>query len=259
MDSLKIGIVGGGAMGGALARGLLKSGEISSNNLIIADRDLDKLSDLQGEGVKVTVDNMEALKARDLLVVAVKPWIVPDVISEIIGKLDINTTEVCFIVAGVSSSDLLELFGDRAPQNLSIVMPNTAMSVSESMTFIIPVKGRPELVSRIFKLVGKAKEIEERQLTGATALASCGIAYAMRYVRAACEGGVQLGFRASEAQEIVGQTLKGVVSLLEKPGSHPETEIDKVTTPGGITIKGLNTMEENGFSSAVIQGLLASK
>ena len=89
-------------------------------------------------------------------------------------------------------------------------------------------------------------------------LASCGIANALRYVRAATEGGVQLGFRAGEAQHIVAQTLRGAASLLDADGAHAETEIDKVTTPGGLTIRGLNAMEQAGFSNAVIRGLLAA-
>jgi len=90
------------------------------------------------------------------------------------------------------------------------------------------------------------------------ALASCGIAYVMRYIRAASEGGVELGMYASDAKKIVMQTMLGAVKLLESTGNHPEAEIDKVTTPGGITIRGLNAMEANGFTTAVIEGLKAS-
>ncbi|WP_303037550.1 pyrroline-5-carboxylate reductase dimerization domain-containing protein, partial [uncultured Duncaniella sp.] len=92
----------------------------------------------------------------------------------------------------------------------------------------------------------------------ATSIASCGIAYALRYIRAAMEGSVELGIRAPLAQEMIVQTLIGAASLLQEPGTHPETEIDKVTTPGGLTIRGLNAMEHSGFTSAVINGLKAS-
>ena len=92
----------------------------------------------------------------------------------------------------------------------------------------------------------------------ATALCSCGIAYAMRYVRAATEGGVELGIYPHKAKEYVLATLRGAVELLEATGNNPEVEIDKVTTPGGITIKGLNAMEAHGFTTAVIEGLKAS-
>jgi pyrroline-5-carboxylate reductase len=81
----------------------------------------------------------------------------------------------------------------------------------------------------------------------------------MRYVRAASEGGVELGFKAADAQRIVMQTMKGAVELLQASGMHPEAAIDLVTTPGGVTIRGLNAMEEAGFTHAVIHGLKASK
>jgi pyrroline-5-carboxylate reductase len=95
-------------------------------------------------------------------------------------------------------------------------------------------------------------------MPAATSLASCGIAYAFRYIRAAMEGGVELGIRADEAKSIVMQTLRGAVDVLEASGAHPEAEIDRVTTPGGLTIRGLNAMEAAGFTHSVIEGLRAS-
>jgi pyrroline-5-carboxylate reductase len=105
--------------------------------------------------------------------------------------------------------------------------------------------------------MGQTIITEERLLGAGTTLASCGIAYAMRYVRAASEGGVELGFKAGEAQKIVMQTMRGAVELLQATGMHPEAAIDLVTTPGGVTIKGLNEMEHAGFTSSVIRGLKA--
>jgi pyrroline-5-carboxylate reductase len=115
------------------------------------------------------------------------------------------------------------------------------------------------MVKTVFDAMGQSAVIEERQMTAATALCSCGIAFAMRYVRAATEGGVELGIYAHQAKDYVLQTLRGAVELLEATGNHPEAEIDRVTTPGGITIRGLNAMEAHGFTNAVIQGLKASK
>jgi pyrroline-5-carboxylate reductase len=105
--------------------------------------------------------------------------------------------------------------------------------------------------------MGQSIITEESHLAAGTTLASCGIAYAMRYIRAASEGGVELGFKADEAKQIVMQTMKGAVELLQATGLHPEAAIDLVTTPGGVTIKGLNEMEHNGFTSSVIKGLKA--
>ena len=116
-----------------------------------------------------------------------------------------------------------------------------------------------ESLCDLFAALGYVATIDEKQVPAATSLASCGVAYAMRYVRAAMEGGVELGFRPEEAARIVEHTVKGAVELLLSSGQHPEVEIDKVTTAGGITIKGLNAMEQAGFSAAVIEGLRASK
>ena len=126
------------------------------------------------------------------------------------------------------------------------------------MTFIVPCRADAEQVRQVkevFDDVGQTYLTDEQHLRAGTMLASCGIAYAMRYIRAAAEGGEELGFKADMAKDIVLQTVKGAVELLQANGNHPEAEIDKVTTPGGLTIRGLNEMEHAGFTSAVIRGL----
>ena len=256
---MKISIIGGGAMGTALASGLLLSNKISPADISISNPHIKKLEHLAEKGINIFSSNIEAIKNADLIIVAVKPWIVQSVISELEGHIDFNKTDVCLIVAGIPSEDIRKMFKTGCPSNLSVSMPNTAMSVAQSMTFIVNICGNPQKTLDLFGLVGKVELIEETKLPAAMAIASCGIAYAMRYVRASSLGAVELGIKASEAQEIVLQTLTGAISLLRQPGAHPESEIDKVTTPGGITIKGLNTMELKGFSSAIIEGLKASK
>ncbi len=245
-------------MGGGVVRGLIEGGAVCASDIVVSTPHPEKVSDMQRKGVSVTTDNVRALDGADIVVLAVKPWILPGVVRQIAPALDIERQEVCAIVAGVKSEELASWFGERLPARLSISMPNTAMAVRESMTFLVAVNGEFPLAEKIFAALGRVSVIPENRLAGAMALASCGTAFAMRYVRAACEGGVELGFRAAEAKDFVAQTLKGVVKLLEVPGSHPETEIDKVTTPGGITIKGLNAMERAGFTAAVIDGLLAA-
>ncbi len=140
-------------------------------------------------------------------------------------------------------------------------MPNLAAAYGQSMTFVQSfhaTQEKEQAVLDMFKSIGNAMLADDRQFKAGTALSGCGIAYAMRYIRAASEGGVELGFKADQAKEIVLQTLKGAVAVLEETGLHPEAAIDRVTTPGGLTIKGLNTMEANGFTTAVIEGLKAS-
>lgn len=258
IERMNITIIGGGAMGGAVARGLLRANAVSPSDLTVANPHTDKLSDLAAQGVNITTSNADAARGADIIIVAVKPWMVSNVIADIESAIIPDRTELCFILAGVKGSELEGMFSAARPENISIAMPNTAMTVSKSMTFIVPVCGAHDRTLKLFEPLGKVMVISERLLPGATALASCGIAYAMRYVRAASEGGVELGIRASEAQAIVTQTLAGAVALLSLPGAHPETEIDKVTTPGGLTIRGLNAMEREGFTTAVIEGLKAS-
>lgn len=255
---MKISIIGGGAMGSALAEGLISQDSEWIKNIIIADPHLSKLERLKNKGVHLTTDNLEAVRRTDLIVVAVKPWIVEKVINDL-KTIKLEGKKVCFILAGISSSHLLEMFQENIPSQLAIVMPNTAMSVGKSMTFIVSVIGENTGILELFDMVGTAMQIEERQLPAAMALASCGIAFAMRYIRASTEAGVELGVKAIDAQKMVEQTLEGAVAILRRNKSNPEEEIDKVTTPGGFTIKGLNTMEKFGFSSAIIEGLKACK
>ncbi len=249
-----IAIIGGGAMGAAVADGLLASG-ITAETIRISNPHTAKLAPLAEKGVTVTESNSDAIKGSKVVVIAVKPRVLPVVASELQPFLK-PETEVCVIVAGVSGNEIEKMF--PVAKNLSIVMPNTAVALCESMTFIVPLRGECGNANEIFSLTGNVMSIPEHLLPAATALASCGIAYGMRYVRAACEGGVELGFRASQAQTIVVQTLKGVAALLTDTSRHPEAEIDRVTTPGGFTIRGLNAMERNGFTNSVIEGLKAS-
>ncbi|MBQ0721735.1 MAG: pyrroline-5-carboxylate reductase, partial [Gammaproteobacteria bacterium] len=163
------------------------------------------------------------------------------------------------IVAGVGIEDLGEMAGADIP--IFRIMPNTAIALQESLTCISAnsnTEAHREYVVNLFNQLGKTIEIQEELMAAATVLSSCGIAYALRYIRAAMQGGVEIGFGAEMAQFITAQTVKGATELILQSGNHPEREIDKVTTPMGVTITGLNEMEHKGFSSSLIQGLMAS-
>lgn len=246
-------------MGTAIVSGLISSGKYSPEEISISNPHKEKIESFEAQGVNIHTSNKEAIKDASLIVLAVKPWIIPLVIEEIRSNISLTETEVCSLAAGITSEDLKRMFENYQPSTLTIAIPNTAMKVRESMTFIVPVSGHAEHSLSVFKELGKVMVVDEDHLGAGTALASCGIAFAMRYIRAACEGGVELGFKASAAKEIVCQTLQGTVTLLQEKDTHPETEIDKVTTPGGYTIKGLNAMERFGFTTSVIEGLKACK
>lgn len=257
---MKIAILGAGNMGGATAKGLAASGYLPAENITVTAAHLQHLDPFKALGMNVTTDNAEAVKGADMVILAVKPWIAPVVMNEIRRTFNPFTQLVVTMMPGVSDADMRQVLGDEA--QIAYVIPNTAIAVGESMTFVSPTSASREqtdMLVEMFSTMGRAMAVPFTQLSACTALASCGIAFAMRYIRASVEGGVQLGVKAHDGQDIVAQTVKGAAALLCQEGAHAESEIDKVTTPGGITIKGLNAMEKNGFTNAVIEGLLASK
>jgi len=249
-------------MGGSTVEGLLKTNIVKSSDITVADPVQATLDRFAPMGVSVTSDNAVAVQGADVVMVFVKPWLVELVIKEIKGSMDYENQLLVVVAAGVSAKAIME-WADKdggAPLQLFLAIPNIAIAERSSMTFLVPVMAHEDSVKTVkdlFDEVGQTIVTEERLLGAGTTLASCGIAYAMRYIRAATEGGVELGFKSSQAQQIVMQTVKGAVELLQANGMHPEAAIDLVTTPGGVTIKGLNEMEHAGFTSAVIRGLKA--
>ncbi len=249
-------------MGGAMVRGFLKGNMFAPSDITVSAPSQSTLDRFADTGVSLTSDNCAAAEQADVVCVVVKPWLVQTVLTEIKPVMDYRKQVLVVVAAGVSGKAIGEWMENSAgerPQSL-LVIPNTAIEVMSSMTFIAPVNATDatvRLVSDIFSESGEVLVVAEKMLAAGTTIASCGIAYAMRYVRAATEGGVEIGFRADMARRVVLQTVKGAVALLQSNGNNPEVEIDKVTTAGGVTIKGLNEMEHAGFSSAVIRGLKA--
>ena len=255
---MKISVIGAGAMGGATVEGLLKSDLFIPSDITVADP-RDRFAD---RGVNVTPHNEEAAAVADIVMVVVKPWLVEQVLKGIKDTLDYSRQILILTAAGIKSSEVIEWMskGEEGTLPFFLVIPNIAIAFKASMTFIVPIGAtskQTHTVCEIFDELGETHVTEERLLGAGTALASSGIGYAMRYIRASSEGGVEMGFKASDAVKIVLQTFKGAVRLLQTTGEHPEAAIDKVTTPGGITIRGLNEMENAGFTAAVIRGLKA--
>lgn len=258
MIDQKITIIGGGNLGSAIAFGLIKSKQIQPSMITVTRRRVNMLEKLQEQGVTVTSDNVEASKNADIIILAIKPYQVLAIIEEIKPVLKPHQILIS-LVAGVGLSKLEEAAG--AEVQIFRAMPNTAIAIQESMTLIstnVKSEELRNLVVHIFDQLGQAIIITEELMAAATVLASCGIAFALRYMRAAMQGGIEIGFGAEMAQFITAQTVKGATGLILETGRHPEQEIDKVTTPRGITITGLNEMEHKGFSSSLIQGLIAS-
>ena len=254
----KIAIIGGGNLGTAIAEGLLKSKFCNAADIFITKRNIVPLQSLSHRGVNVTSNNNEAVKKCDLILLAVKPFQVAEVIAGI--KKDLNAKQVLVsVVTGVTLNELNEMVNKKNP--VFRAMPNTAIAIQQSMTCISHSNATPEqlqFVKKLFETLGKVTVIEDKLMDAATVLGACGTAYAMRYIRANIQGGIEIGFDSVTANLIAAQTVKGAAELLLQKGTHPEQEIDKVTTPKGCTIAGLNEMEHQGFSSSLIKGIATS-
>lgn len=256
----KIAIIGAGNMGGAIARGLAQGSLVPASNLIVANPSRGKLEALKQAfpAISITHDNQVATAQADIVVLAVKPWKMKEVIENA-GLTDGQT--VISVAAGISLAELSAWVG-LPNSSIFRVIPNTAISVKAGMS-LIATNNAPtdevELITSLFNELGLAMVIEEKQFAAATSLTSCGIAYVFKYVQAAMQAGVELGIRPADAIKMLAQTLDGAAQiLLQNEQAHPSTEIDKVTTPGGYTIKGVNTLEHEGFSAAIIKAIKAS-
>jgi pyrroline-5-carboxylate reductase len=256
--SKKIAIIGGGNLGTAIAEGLLKSKFCKPGDITITKRNISTLKSLQDKGVKVTTDNASAVRNSELVILAIKPFQVQDVLNGLKRELT-SKHIVASVLTGILIKDIEEIIKKKLP--VCRAMPNTAIAIQESMTclsFSNATEAQITFVKDLFSTVGKVVVIDEKLMDAATVLGACGTAYAMRYIRANIQGGIEIGFDALTANLIAAQTVKGAAELLLQKGTHPEQEIDKVTTPKGCTIAGLNEMEHQGFSSSLIKGIATS-
>ncbi len=254
----KIAIIGAGNLGISLAKGLVESGVYKPNQFNLSRRRIKKLEDLKSLGYNVFSSNIDAINNAEIIVLAVLPQKINEVLEDL--KPSINSSHLIIsLVSGVEIDEIIEQINNDVP--IVRAMPNTAIAIRESMTCIATKdkwKNKLEIVIDLFKQVGETAVIIEEKMTSATALCACGIAFFLRAIRAASQGGNEIDFHASEALKMAAQTAKGAASLLLQNNTHPEDEIDKVTSPKGCTIAGLNEMEHNGFSSAFIKGITVS-
>ena len=256
---MKVAIIGAGNMGGAIARGLAKGHYIKANEITVSNPSNGKLEALKTEfpDIHTTHSNKEAVSDADIVIVAVKPW----KMEEVLKPLRLRQPQVLVSVAAGLTFENLAHYVD-SEMTIFRVIPNTAISIGASMTLIAARNASDEqtnMLMRLFNEMGMAMLIEEKQFAAATSLTSCGIAYVLKYVQAAMQAGVEMGIKPQDAMKMVAQTVEGAAQLLlHTESTHPALEIEKVTTPGGITIKGINELEHEGFTSAVIKALKAS-
>ena len=256
---MKATIIGGGNIGMALADGLLQAGICQPGDIMITRRAATALEALQQKGFRTSTDNTEAIKGADAIFICVLPQQLDAALLQLQSSINLQSQLVVSVVTGAHT----QVFRDKLGSDLRIVraMPNTAMRVGASMTCLSAVNATEkdqQIVQSIFDTMGQCLWIAEDMMSAATALCACGIAFFLRTIRAASQGGVEIGFHAHDALKIAAQTAFGAAKLLITNGTHPEEEIDKVTSPKGCTIAGLNEMEHQGLSSAFIKGIRTS-
>lgn len=257
MIKKRIAILGAGNLGVAIARGIANGGITDAKNILMTRRNTAKIGHLESEGFEISTDNKKVKKA-DIIFLCVQP----KQLSHLLEEIDSILNEDQLLVSVVTGVDL-NMISSQLSKQIPVIrsMPNTAIAIGESMTCICSDNATSEQleeVQAIYETLGSTLIIEERLMKAATVLGASGIAFFLRYIRAATQGGIELGFDADESQKIAMQTARGAASLLIKDGVHPEMEIDKVTTPQGCTIAGLNEMEHQGLSSALIKGIKTS-
>lgn len=254
----KLTIIGSGNIGLSLAKGLVNAGQYPAAHIVLTRRSLSSMELEKSLGFGISADNSEAIEGAEVIVLAVLPQQIRKVMEEIAPKILPNQIIVS-VASGVSCQDIKAILGED--KTVIRAMPNTAIAIGQSMTCIATdnaTDGDVKRIEHIFEAVGSVIVIQEDLMTSATALCACGIAFFLRAIRAASQGGVEIGFHAHDALKMAIQTAKGAADLLLQTKNHPESEIDKVTSPKGCTIAGLNEMEHNGLSSAFIKGIKLS-
>lgn len=256
-EKTKIAIIGCGNLGLAIIKGLFDSSLKNDIEITASKRKLPTVLPITSPNLLFTTDNAIAVENSDVVIISVQPGQFPKVAGQVSsllkGKVIIST------VTGMTLKNLHAQLGRET--RIVRAMPNTAIAVGQSMTCLSynNDKQSVEIAQNIFNCLGKTLIIEDDLMQAATVLDASGIAFWLRLIRATTQGGIQMGFNAEEAKFIAVQTSLGAASILaENKGAHPEREIDKVTTPKGCTIRGLNEMEHRGLSSALIMGLTAS-
>jgi pyrroline-5-carboxylate reductase len=255
----KITIIGAGNLGFSIITGLAASNLFDATSITVADKSKSRVDEIKKSlKVSTTTDSAQAIKASKWIILCVQPRHIDAAIEEIKS----NLTDKQVLISTVLGKSIQDISGLASTENVVRVMPNTASSIKQSMTCICAGKNVKEadveFVGKMFDTIGKTLVVEEHLIQSATVLGASGIAFVLRFISAMMQGGVQMGFHPHEAQLIAMQTTIGAASLLTQENAHPETEINKVTTPSGCTIEGLNEMEHNGLSSSVIQGLMAA-
>ncbi len=260
MDTTKVGLLGCGEMGGALIRGVAKS--IDSGNIILFNRTPAKAEKIAADvnAFVVSTENELAIKACDYIILAVKPYVIKSAIENLFKGIDSYKGTLVSVAAGVTLEDLYECVPQKFQKTVSIIrlMPNTPCHVGEGMIGLSASdtvdKKNIEKLSELLKKAGIVEQVAEPLLDAVTALSGSGVAYGFMFIEALADAGVQFGMTRKQAYVYAAQMLKGAGAMVLETGLHPGVLKDGVCSPGGITIKALDTLEEKGFRGTVIAG-----
>jgi pyrroline-5-carboxylate reductase len=252
---MNVHIIGGGNLGASIAIGIAKFTE--GNQVTVTRRNTKSILHLEQLGVTVSTNNKHNIQEADIIILTIKPYQVDTVLAEILPVIANKT--IASAVSGLSIENLQNKIG--ATHQAVRIMPNIAAQFGASATCIAFQESNKEAaqnVVRLFEGLGTAPIIDEKLMDAATVLAASGTAFALRYIRASMQAGIEIGFDWQTALAISAQTVKGAAEMLLEEKTHPEQLIDRVTTPQGCTIAGLNEMEMHGFSSSLIRGIKTS-
>lgn len=252
---MNIHIIGGGNLGAAIALGMAKFS--TEHQVTVTRRNTASILYLEKLGVTVSSDNKHNIQQADIVILTIKPYQVDTVLAEILPVISNK-----IIASGVSGLSIEALQSKIGESHQAIrIMPNIAAQYGASATCISfneKHSEQGEKLVTIFKDLGTAPVIDEKLMDAATVLAASGTAFALRYIRASMQAGIEIGFDWKTALAISAQTVKGAAEMVMEEQIHPEQLIDRVTTPQGCTIAGLSEMESHGFSSSLIRGIKAA-
>ncbi len=251
----KIGVIGVGNMGTALIRGWLNAGLIQPNEILIADRETEKVESLRREYGLQAADNRQVAMQAEIVLLAVKPQVIPEVMAQLQSQLD-GSRLVISIAAGVP----LHLMSEMLPlARLVRVMPNTPTLIQAGMAAVARGPRAEdqdlELVCRLFDAVGRSVVVDEKLMDAVTGLSGSGPAYVFLFLEAMADGGVKMGLPRQTALLLAAQTILGAASLFLETREHPGSLKDMVTSPGGTTIAGLHALEVGGFRGLVMNAV----
>jgi pyrroline-5-carboxylate reductase len=258
-ENATIGFIGAGAMGTAMITGLLNQQIVVPSQIIAADPHAEKEHLARDYGIQFTTDNLEAARGADVLILAVKPQIMPRVLSQLRGRVD-SAELVLSIVAGVRMHTIVtDILNTRVVRS----MPNTPAQIGEGMTVWcatneVEEKQRQQAAALLGALGDHLRVDDERLLDMATALSGSGPAYVFLFMEAMIDAGVRMGFTHRDATKLVVQTLKGSADYILQSGLHPALLRNQVTSPGGTTAAALYEMERLQFRTAIAEGIWAA-